>query len=306
MLRTSVRRALVAVVSTTIATVATLGVYVPPAHAAASGKLLTKATGSLYTEANTIDLGILPGTGPKTFFYKTVNTGTAAQQFKVQLLSAPGSTISSSLFVGSTAQPNPYYTPAIPRGGSFAFTVRLTVPAGTPQGTYETSVVLSDPESGTIVDGALARANVTKQMGTGRNDLFIKTGSQPYVGGSLHQFETASALTWGTTATFTLRLKNNGVTPAAIGLYGPWPSDPTSCGSAFRVTVKKGTQNITASVLAGTHSSGTLAPGAIQELKVMIKLVSVSSACFSNYFAYFTASGLDAPVIQSAHVVVAG
>ena len=76
----------------------------------------------------------------------------------------------------------------------------------------------------------------------------------------------------------------------------------TSCPSNFTFVVRQGTTNVTAAVVAGTYSTGPLAPGAKKDLKVLIKLVS-STVCTAAYFG-FTASGPDGTVSQYAHVVI--
>ncbi|MGH3473584.1 MAG: hypothetical protein ACRDOT_01575 [Aeromicrobium sp.] len=95
-------------------------------------------------------------------------------------------------------------------------------------------------------------------------------------------------------------MKNNGTAPAAIGLTQVSGGGCSSSG--FSITIKQGTQNMTAAVLAGSYNTGTLAPGARKELKVMIKLLSATT-CENIYYG-FTASGPDGPVSQFAHVII--
>lgn len=299
MRRTSVRRVFAAFATGTLVAVATLAVNVAPAHAAATGYILTKGTGSVYTANGIVNLGVIPGGAAKTWFYKIVNTSSTAQQFKVVM--APNSGMSATLYQGSTPRPNTYYTPLVAPGASFLLNIKISVPAGTPQGEKVANLSLRDPETNASLDVAVAVANVTTQTGTKRNDLFLKAGYQPYVGGSFGpQFESSNAIKPGSTATFTLRLQNNGGTPAAIGLSGGQNS--FYCPGNFSITVKRGTTNVTTAVLAGTYNTGVLAPGARKELKVLIKLVS-ATACTSAYYD-FTASGADPVVTQYAHVLV--
>ena len=183
-----------------------------------------------------------------------------------------------------------------------ALKVKVTLAAGTAQGEYTGNLTLRDPVSNAGLDGVIFDANATNQTGTKRNDLFLKAGSQPFVGGSFTpQFETANAIKVGNTATYTLRLKNDGAAPAAIGLDD---TGTFGCGSPsnFTLTIKQGTQNVTAAVLAGSYNTGTLAPGAKKELKVMVKLVSATTC--ENIYHGFTASGPDGPISQYAHTIV--
>jgi hypothetical protein len=179
--------------------------------------------------------------------------------------------------------------------------VKVTLPAGTPQGQSRAELVVRNPATHTFIDVASAYAFATNQTGTQRHDLFLKTGSQPYVGGSASdQVETANALRVGNSATFALRLRNDGASPGAINL-----DDDTAhifCGSNYSLTIKEGTRNVTAAVQAGTYTTGTLAPGAKKDLRVSIKLVSAPT-CLDSYFG-FKASGPDGSVTQYAHVMV--
>ena len=298
MLRTPVRRRVIAAIGTsTVAVIASLAITVPPAHAAASGYFLTKGLGSIYSNVGIVNLGVVPGGTAETFYYKIVNTAATAESFEVDLGGFGVGT--ATLYKGTAAVPDEYVTPAIAPGKTLALKVKVTLPAGTPQGEYTGFLDLSDPVSNAILDSVVFDANATNETGTKRNDLFLKTGSQPYVGGSFSpQYETAKAIKVGGTATFSLRLKNDGAAPAAIGLAD---IDPVSC-SDFSLTIKQGTQNVTAAVLAGTYNTGTLAPGVKKELKVTIKLVSATT-CENIYYG-FTASGPDGPVSQYAHVIV--
>lgn len=301
MLKSSTRRVIAAIGTATIAGAATLAFGVAPAHAAPSGYLLMKGTGSVYTKNPLVNLGVIPGGPAKTFYFKIVNTATTAENFKVNVLTN-SSELSSTLYKGSTAVPDEYVTPAIAPGKTLALKLKVTLPAGTPQGEYTADVALSNPLTSAFIDSARVDANATNQTGTKRNDLFLKTGSQPFVGGSFSpQFETANAIRVGNTATFTLRLKNDGATPAAIGLADV-PNN--ACPSNYSLTVKQGTQNVTAAVLAGSYNTGTLAPGAKKDLKASIKLLSTPPASCLQAFYGFTASGPDGIIQQFAHVVI--
>jgi hypothetical protein len=210
--------------------------------------------------------------------------------------------LTAKLYQGRTAVPDEYVTPAIGAGQSLALKVKVTLPAGTPQGAHAGRLVLRDPVSNVGLDTVFFTAHATDQTGTTHNDLFLKTGSQPLVGGSFSpQFETAKAVRVGNTATFTLRLKNDGSAPAAIGLRhsGTFPcADPSS----FTLTVKQGTRNVTAAVLDGSYTTGPLSPGAKKDLKVRVELVSATTCEQINYG--FVASGPDPSVTQWAHVIV--
>jgi hypothetical protein len=294
---TGFRRACATLFITILTTAATLSVTVAPANAATSGTLLTRGTGSYYSRTAYINLSAARGI-IKTFYFKVVNTGSATDQFKVTLgVSAP---LSARLYRGSTLiTSGTYTTPPIARGGSLVLNVKASVPAGTPQSTYFASVSLTDPETNTLLKSTYAALNVAAPAkGTRRNDLFLKTGSQPYIGGSVsYEYVSSSAIKAGSTATFALRLQNDGTTRAAITLDGGVSTCPQ-----MTVTVKRGLTNVTKAVRASTYSTGALAPGAKVDLTVTVKLVSATT-CTQGY-TYFQAMGADSPVIDYVQVPV--
>lgn len=293
---TRTRRLLVGITTAVLAAAATVVSGAAPAHAAASGYLLLKGTGSVYTANDIVNLGAVPGT-TKSAGLKVVNNGTSSQQYKV-VLNQPPAPATATLLVGSTVVPSPYYTALIAPGRSLALTVKITIPAAATQSEYVASTNVRDPETGTFLDAASIDANVTRQTGSTRHDFFLKTGSQPFVGGSVGQFETANAIKPGGTAAFTLRLKNDGGTPGAITLRS-FP--PFQCDGDASLVVKQGTTDVTAAVDAGTYTTAALAPGAKVELKASVKLLHATT-CTAFYYG-FTATGADGSITSYAHVV---
>ena len=269
MLRIPTRRLLAATAATAITTVATIVAGAAPAHAAASGQLLVKGTGSVYTDNNGVNLGIIPGTGTKSFFFKVVNTGSENQQYTVDI-EVFSSDMTASLFSGYKAVASPFTTAVIRPGGSAVLTLKIAVDAGAAQDEYIAAVDLLDPLTNDVLDSSFADANATYQTGTTQHDLFLKTGSQPFVGGSVAQFLTASTLKVGQTATFTIRLKNNGATPAtwlSRAIEFPMPGDLPGHRQA-------GVHQRHRRVEAGSYSTGSLNPGAKKELKVTDQAVA--------------------------------
>lgn len=290
------RRTLFAVITAALGTAATIVGAAAPAHAASSGYLLFKGTGSVYSANDTINLGITPGTS-KTWSVKVVNTGSASQQFKLNLTQDPNTP--ATLLVGSTAVHTPYYTAPVPAGGSLALSIKVQVPLGTPTADYYSSLSLRDPDDGTFLDSVTVVANATTQTGSKSNDLFVKTGSQPFVGGSVAEYTTASALKPGNTATFTLRLRNDGGAPTAISLDDSFFN---GCASNFAVAIKQGTHDVTAAVISGGFSTGVLSPGQHVDLKLTVKLLS-ATACTSAYYGFDASDGVDPVTFSYAHVV---
>ena len=295
MLELPTRRPLAAVAATAVSAVATVLLTAVPAHAAPAGDLLLKS-GSLYTENSIVNQGVVPGAAAKSFSFKIVNNGTDEQQYKVVGPSGDPQ-MSATMFLGSKALRSTYYTAPVAPGSSITLTLKLALAVGTPQGEHFATVTLRDPDTNNYLDSATIDANATYQAGNTSHDLFVKTGSQPYAGGSYGpQFETAAALKVGSSATFALRVQNNGTTAAAIALHG---YANFSCPTAYSVTLKQGTKDITGPVYANTYSTPVLAPGAKVDLKLTIKS---TATCLADYFE-FEATGPDGSVYEYAHVV---
>jgi hypothetical protein len=304
MLSPSARRIFAALTTMTVAAVATLALGTAPAHAAPSGYLLTKGTGSVYSKSDLVGLSVVPGNRGATFSYKIVNTADLPTQFKVELSYSGDSAnyLIAELHQGSTRVPGKFYTPLIAPGGSFALTVKAYLEPATPQTQLPTfKIDLKDPETNAQLDSALGAAVVpAPTSGTKSNDLFIKTGTQPFVGGSVsNQLISASAIKPGNTAAFVLRLKNDGTAPATIGLTG---GGALACPQ-LTLTVRQGTQNVTAAVKAGAYNTGNLAPGAKKELTVQVKLTT-ATGCQSEFIRFIASVPGVASVTNSAHVLI--
>lgn len=300
MLKFSFRRLFAVLLATALSAAGALAVTASPAHAAVSGDLLAKGSGSVYSQSSVVNQGVVPGAAPRSWSFKIVNTGNTAEQFKVvKTAFTAGST--ATLYKGSTVLPNRYFTAPIAPGGSLILTLKVGVAAGSPQGEYFGQVELRDPDTNAILDAIYADANATYQKGTTRNDLFVKSGAQPYVGGSVNQYTSSNALKPGNSTTFLLRLQNNGATGASSTLSG---LNFMACESDFAFTVKLGTADVTAAVRAGTYSTGPLAPGARKDLKLWVKLLRPTT-CTASYFA-LSVNGPDGLRHQNAHVLIAG
>jgi uncharacterized repeat protein (TIGR01451 family) len=272
-----------------------------PAHAEPSCRVFMKATGSLYTEAAGLITGMVPTGASKSWSLKIVNTGDNIQQFKVTVQPPGSSDVSVSLFNGYKGVPFPYYTEPIAPGGSAVLTLKIYLAEGTPQSTYAAVVDIRDPETNAILRNVQPQAAATYQTGTLRNDFFLKTGSQPFVGGSNSQLESSAAIKVGQTATFTLRLKNDGASPSTPVMLSSQP--PESCPENFSVTVKQGTTDVSTAFSNGTYTTGTFNPGAKLEFKVQIK--QLSAAVCGDTGVQFRADGLDGTIFVFAHVPLA-
>ncbi|KAA1420224.1 hypothetical protein F0U44_07305 [Nocardioides humilatus] len=290
------------IIGSTIAALAAIGTLVAaaPAQAAPSAILLGNISGSTYTGNYYLNQGVVPGpsTG-RTFGIKVVNNGSEAEQYKIVVAAQDPLTTTATLLQGSRVLRNTYYTPPIDAGDSAVFKVKITLANALPQGTHITEVSVRNPETNAVLAANELWSYATYQAGNTSKDIFLKTGTQPYVGGSYngYQYETANPLKVGSTAKFSLRLKNNGTMPASIGLFG---TDFGSC-TAYSFVVKDGSTDITALVFAGTYTTAVLAPGAKKDLKFTVKRTT-TGAC-AQYWSFEDSGFTTGPVV--AHVVAA-
>lgn len=302
MTATLARRLSAVLIATTVATTVTLVAGTAPAHAAPTASVVSRVSGSLYTGNIIINQGVIPGpdTG-RNFGFKVVNTGSQPEQYKIVVSPDQPAVTFTTLTQGSTVLKNPYYTATIAPGASATFNLKVTLANSIPQDQYLSYVYVRDPETNANLDYFIADANATYQAGNTRNDLFVKTGTQPAVGGSeSYQYESGAALKTGSSTTYSLKLANDGTTTAAVHLLGV---APTSCPSTdYSYVVKAGTKDVTQDVYVNGYATPLLSPGQSKTLKLTVKRTS-SNSC-AEYFT-FLASGADPDVRVSAHAVPA-
>jgi hypothetical protein len=286
------------ILATVVAGTAAIIGGIPPAQALPVGQLYSKGTGSLYARVDVISLGVIPGEGAKTWSYKVVNPGPTSQRFDVGLDNISAG-VTASLSVNGGLVSAPYSTPVLAPGASQVVTLKMRLAAGLPQGTYLARVTLSDPEFG-LLHSSWAAADATYQQGNTSHDLLMRTGTQPFVGGSNTQYETASTLRTGTSATFVLRLQNSGPAPARI--YAQLFKAGYFCPGKFSVAVRQGLSNVTSAVRDGSYSV-LLAPGGRKDLMMTVKLTG--APCADEDFFAVRATGPDGEVEQYAHVIIA-
>ena len=263
-----------------------------------TGDLQIKGVGSYFTEAPTVNLGVAPG---KTvlFSVRVVNTGTQTTQYKVVLTGAAGD-VTSKLYLGATLVPSgTFFTPLLAPGKNVVLTVKVTPAATSAQLTYVDTVSLSDPIDGTPFDSANLVSNVAAPAhGVLDSDLFLKTGTQPYVGSPVSgQVETAGAVKVGTTVTFNVRLQNDVDFTTITTLNAT-----VDCSASWAVTFKAGTKNITAAVL-GPGYQVIITNGTHVDLVLTVKLVAVQPCTANN--VSMTASGILGTADAAANIVVA-
>jgi hypothetical protein len=255
--------------SAVAAVVALSGVGIPPAD------LKILATGSVYAGRDHLVTGTVDAPGDQMVYKLGVlNEDTVAHTFRIRLTKS-GSPATAEVWTsgfGAKALPTDgdgfFVTPSIGAKKVVVFTLRVTPTAPGQTISSVDADLLTD--SGLLIEGVRTQTNTAAPAsGTSSFDLFAKQGTQPYVGGPVDgQTTTAPALNVGQTATFTLRLKNDGTTAQQIGLK---VTDMDGCAGSFTVAVKVGVKVWTTEAFAGTYLTPSLAPGKVTQATVTVK-----------------------------------
>lgn len=284
-----------AILATGIGLVAAVPASADPAPP--SGYLLSKSTGSYYSHAAFTNLSARPGS-TVSFAYHVVNNGQSDSQYRIMLFapSQPAAIYVSPTPTGAAqlVKSNVYYTPSVAAGKTFSFMIKVTVPSGGTELAYGGQVDLQDPsrpfDPTRFDNDALDRAFPTAvraapTAGTTNQDVFLRTGAQPRVGGSccdpdpasgvFHPTLSSSAIKVGSAISFALRLQNDGTGPSAIPLH---PDIFGDLGCTANVTIKTGYKDVSSAVLAGTYVTPPLAPGAYRDFTVTVKLVNCAAS----------------------------
>ncbi len=161
-------------------------------------------------------------------------------------------------------------------GGSGIDTCVGTAPDGSP---VDTTSYGSHDFTVTATDNAANSAEDTHSYTVvePRPDGRIKLGSGTFVGDGvynttgLHQTRSGSAPR-GSSVTYTVKVQNDSLASDVLRLKG------TASNTAFAVTYTVGTTNVTATMVAGTYHTPTLAPGATLTIKVVVKVKTTAPA----------------------------
>jgi len=262
-----------------------VGLGALPAAAAAeqTGLLQLKGIGSTFAGSPAIvSLAAAPG-ATATYAGRIYNNGSEGGQYQMHMVqdglpSKVVVTVGSLTVTKYAFSELGYFTPPIEPAKTLAFTVKVTPPAGSPQGTHTIEVDLWSPTSGLSQTGVIV-TNVKPVKGTTGYDLYARNGTQPFIGGSFSgQFASAPSIKVGGSATYTVRLENDGKTPTTIGLRLA-NAGFIYCDDAFPVTVKDGIIDVTTAVLAGSYVTPVLAAGAHRDLVVTIKYPVYAPDC---------------------------
>ncbi|RNL79778.1 hypothetical protein [Nocardioides marmorisolisilvae] len=282
------RRFLLAALSAVLVLLASI-LTTPPSFAASQdGILLIKGPGSVYSGPSAYVSENVAAGSVDQFELLVKNRGTSLAQYNIKILTE-GLHATVDLYTGSVLlSPLPltddgYYTAPIQPGKTQPLTLKVKIPAGSPQGKTVVSFGLFSTDGNYLAD-AYAETDVkAPTYGTFAYDVYAKQGGQNYTGGSIdQQAMTSPAIAYNATATFSVKLQNDGGSPSAI-VGRLENSEYLQCST---VTVKDGAVDVTRAVIAGTYTTPVLAVHASKTLTVSFK--RTVSLCYQSVdFAQF-------------------
>lgn len=251
------------------ATVSLKGVGLPPAD------LKILGIGSVYAGHDHLVTRTVNASGQQTTYQLGIlNEDSVAHTYRIRLTASGAAATTAVWATGFNAKVLPtdangyFVTPVIGAGKVVLFQLRVTPTA---LGQVISSVradLLTD--SGLLIEGVDTATNTAAPAaGTSSFELFAKQGTQPFVGGPVDgQTATGPALNIGQVASYTLRLKNDGTTPQAIGLR---ITDRDGCAGSFTTSVVVGAKVWTDQAFAGTYLTPVLKPGTYTQVTVTVK-----------------------------------
>lgn len=257
-----------------------------------TGYLLIHGVGSSFAGTHTSNTIAATAGASVSFAFKVKNTGSSTAQYNLtvdnqRLYCLPNcplpaiSLTSGSLVVTPLSQgPNGYFTPQIAAGQTATFTLKATVPTGTPAGDVFYQTITLKDTAHTELDHVVTAEDVTSSAkGTLAADQFVSgSGGQHAVGDPelVGGYVTDAAIALNGKATYTVKLQNDSIEAQPIGYQ---LQDPDGCASQYPATVKSGTTDVTAAALAGTYSTPVLAPGKSVSLTVTVSHVALPNWC---------------------------
>jgi len=288
--------------------VTAVGLIAAPSSAAPvggeQGVLRMHGPGTAFAGSKSLASRVVSSPGSTASFSILVkNTGTETAQFNVQVfynggicpsgcadptdVLAAGSLTTTPLAEG----PNGYFTAPIAPGKTSPLTFKIITPKapGSHAGDSWSYFLVLNDTAGQSLDVVYMYASNRLAASTLDADQYVSvsgtSSTTPQAGGQT--VITAPTLAVGATATFTIKLKNDGPTPTPIhyAMYGLGAIRP-GCDYAFSEKVLAGTVNVTNQVLTDTYATQTLAHGASVTLKLKIKyLVSAVDCLIDNFNA---------------------
>lgn len=251
--------------------VALTGTGLPPAD------LKVLGTGSTYSGRDQLVTRTLPASGSRLMVHKlgVLNEDTVGRSYRLRLTSsgAPATAEVWTTGLGAKLLPKDpsghFVTPTVAAGKVVTLDLRV---APTTPGQHISRVdvgLLSDTDA--LIEGVSTETNTPAPVkGTSSYELTAVQGGQPAIGGPvLDQTVTAPALNVGQSAAFTVRLKNDGTSPAAIGLK---IANVSGC-TAFSTVVTVNGANITPAAAAGTYLTPVRPVGQSTNVTVTVKRV---------------------------------
>lgn len=245
------------------------GTTTPPADLALRG------VGSLYTGRDHLVTRAVSAAGrTQTYPVAITNEASFSRSYGIRLVTAGSPAIVQLRPAGwgaaLTPGPDGNYPigPILP-GDTATYSLKVT-PTERGDGPSTVKVVLLDSTRAAI-ESVSTETNVATQLtsGTTSYELFAKEGSQPFIGGPTDsETVTGPALNVGSSAAYTIRLRNNGDTAAQIGLR---LTDADGCAGSFVTTAVAGTTPVTDDVYAGTFRTRLLRPGGYQDVRVAVR-----------------------------------
>lgn len=251
------------------------------AYGGESGKLLVHGPGTAYTGGGDSIVTITTTAGGSAVFaFEIKNTGETTAQYNLTVSNSPlsypasplptlvltdGSVIGTPL--AQTA--NGYFTGPILPGKTRMFTLKATVAAGSPAGAeWYQQLVLNDTTHNQL-DSTNTEESVTATKSTFGNDQ-IATGAggqKPTIYPAGTAYVTDPSTPAGGKSVYTIKLENDSTAPDQIGYL---LFDFSACAADFPATIKAGTTDVTAAVLAGTYLTPVLAPGKFVTLTITV------------------------------------
>jgi hypothetical protein len=249
-----------------------------PGYAAShEGRLQLKGPGSLYSGPDTMISEAVSAGQTATFEVQVVNTGSTLAQYNLRTTES-GLPADSQLFAGAlgltplASSPEGYYTQPLQPGKAQTFTLKVTMPASSPQGTAIVLLTLFATD-GTFLGGSYALTEIkAPRYGASSASVFARQGFQPWVGGSTlsSQATTSPAVKPGSTASFKVKLQNDGSAPAAIHAS---MSRSLACGD---FVARDGSTDVTAALLFGSYATPVLG---VHEARTLTVVFTRSPTC---------------------------
>lgn len=244
------------------------GAVTPPADLAVRG------VGYLYTGRDRLVTRVVSRVGvTATYGVAVMNEDAVSRGYRIRLVTdgTPATVQLKPAGLGPALTPNPagdFMLGQIEPGTTAKYSLLVT-PTGSGPAPSRVRVVLQTTFDAPIESIETETNVAAPPQGTSSFELFARQGSQPFIGGPTDAGTmTGPALGVGGSATYVVRLRNDGAEASQIGLR---LTDIDACDESFAVTAKEGTRNVTDRVYAATYTTRELRPGAYQDIRVTIR-----------------------------------